>query len=74
MLDTARVDRTAAERPITDRLAGLLGGLDATLPEDPLCTGYYIEIDFMSYVGRHYPAGFATFSRPTYEPADILFR
>ena len=33
-----------------------------------------IEIDFMSYVGRHYPAGFATFLQQTYEPADILFR
>lgn len=74
MLDTEQVYRTAAKKLIADRLAGLLDGLDATVPEDPLRTGYYIEIDFMSYIGRHYPPAFATFLEQNYEPADILFR
>lgn len=74
MLDTERVYRTAAMKLIADRLAALLEGLDITLHPDPLRTGYYIELDFMAYVHKHYPPEFATFLDETYEPADILFR
>lgn len=74
VLDTERVYRAAAQALIARRLDDLLAGLRITLDPDPLRAGYYIEIDFMSYVHRHYSPAFAAFLEKSYEPSDILFR
>jgi aspartate 4-decarboxylase len=74
ILDTEKSYRKAAQGLVADRLNALLEGLDSTLTPDPLRTGYYIEIDFLSFAKRHYPTEFVEFLEKTYEPADVLFR
>ena len=74
MLDEARAYRESVQQLIRRRLDALLTGLQFNLHPDPLRAGYYVELDFMTYVNEHFPADFAAFLKKSYEPTDILFR
>jgi aspartate 4-decarboxylase len=56
------------------RYRALFEGLGAQVPDDPLCAGYYAELDLLVWARREYGEDFVRYLKAHYEPVDLLFR
>ena len=59
---------------IHDRLHTLWESTGFTLLDDPLCAGYYSEIDMLVWAKKFYGDDFVVYLQENYEPVDVVFR
>lgn len=74
LLDKEDRYRNKLRAILRKRLAALWENAGFTLAEDPLCAGYYSEIDMLVWARKCYGEAFAEYLKRTYNPLDIVFR
>ncbi|NUR84676.1 MAG: bifunctional aspartate transaminase/aspartate 4-decarboxylase [Nonomuraea sp.] len=74
LLDTDDAYKRTCQAIIARRVSALVDGMGVPLPDDPLAARYYVELDILSYVERHYSREFADWLRQNFEPVDPVFR
>lgn len=74
LMDEENKYKKLTQQIVQRRLHALFDGLGISLPEDPLRSGYYCELDLMVWAELKYGKDFAKYLIENYEPVDILFR
>ncbi|MFC9898342.1 bifunctional aspartate transaminase/aspartate 4-decarboxylase [Nocardia sp. NPDC127579] len=74
LLDKDARHRHDCEAIIARRLRALCDGLDIPVPQDPNAADYYVELDLMAWVKRHWSHEFAQWLESEHEPVDPVFR
>jgi aspartate 4-decarboxylase len=74
LMDTENKYKTLTQDIVQRRIHALFDGLGITLPENPMRSGYYCELDLMVWAELKYGKEFTKFLSENYEPVDILFR
>ncbi|QLY24710.1 bifunctional aspartate transaminase/aspartate 4-decarboxylase [Bdellovibrio sp. KM01] len=74
LMDTENKYKTLTQDIVQRRIHSLFEGLGIPLPENPMRSGYYCELDLMVWADLKYGKEFTKFLVENYEPVDILFR
>lgn len=74
LLDKEAKYRADMQALVSDRLEALWSTTGFTLRRDPLCAGYYSEIDIMVWARKIYSDAFARYLDANYEPLDFVIR
>jgi aspartate 4-decarboxylase len=64
----------ATREIVRRRYRALFEGLGAAVADDPLCAGYYAELDLLVWARHEYGEDFVRYLKARYEPVDLLFR
>jgi aspartate 4-decarboxylase len=74
LMDKGNSYKTLTQNIVRRRLKALYDGMDITMREDALRSGYYCELDLMVWAEKMYGKDFCHFLEENYEPTDVLFR
>ncbi|MFD3595918.1 bifunctional aspartate transaminase/aspartate 4-decarboxylase [Nocardia sp. NPDC058640] len=74
LLDKDGQHKKECEAILARRLRELCAGLQISIPNSPDSAHYYIELDLMLWVKKHWSAEFAQWLESEHEPVDPVFR